>query len=604
MSERHLLQRYADAVDALQASFRTLGDSVYAGETLTQYELTVVLGDLSAGEMPLRSGGREEQKNQLRRSVEEQLSWLRTELPALASQLLPMRFRVAVELTVHGFQATLRIHDETDVLRCDCEAVSLGNGESLPPKSVEPFELLQQTLQPEATDLSFAGTCDLLDKIATGGAVIELTLQLFLNKVQVSRSLAASTGASRYVKVVSFLFPEALMSDLEGRSLHSFENEYCQYGHRTVVLVFGFRGWLSSDVITVCGRGYEDRLVDLLTRPLSEETLANTKRILELWESQSSWAFPTTWLTPGAFALTVCLLDQDIRGPKIKRCLTAYQLLLSIIFLAHSIELQEDKYQVEYRGLRRTCLSLGHPELLECSPECAGDVYQLFVYTYDGFSPDKLEIARQFLSLTVESLATLCDRATEVRDAARKTYSRHLVQEVEDYFASRDKIQERIKTVIAETTDSVIELTREVNADVYKVAGILVSAVVGALIKPDLSLWAFLGAAAVIILYLSLVIFYYLRTLKQAYQLRMNQHTEYVQSFQDVLRMAEIEDFLGDKHLGRAQAVFSHKCRQANTIYLLLLILALLIGTASTTGLLGQGSILSTPTPVSPLPTP
>jgi hypothetical protein len=605
MSEPRLLQRYADAVDALRTSFRALGDSLFASETVTQYELIVVLSDLFAGEMPFRDGEKEENEGPLQRSVEKQLNWLRMELPALASLLLPAQFRITIELTVHGFRARLRLHGKADSLKCDCDEVtSLAGGQPLPPRAVELFEVLQDLLQPEAVDLPLAEICDLLDNLAAGGAVIELSLLVFLDKTQVSRSLAAGAGASRHVKVVSFLFPEALAADLEDRSLHSFEQEYCQHSHRTVVVVFGFQGWLSSDVIAVCGHDHEDRLVGLLARPLSDEALAEINKTLELRESQGSWAFPTMWLTPDVLALTACLLDEDGPGIKIRHCLTAYQLLLSAIFLAHSVELRKDTYWIECRGLRRTRFSLSRRELLECSLECASSVYQLFVYAYDGFSPDKLEIARQFLSLTVESLQTLCDRAAEVRDATRKTYGRHLVKGVEDYFASRDKIHERIKTVVAETAGNVIELTREVNADVYKVAGILVSAVVGALIKPDLSLWAFLGASLVIICYLGLVIFYYLATLKQAYELRMNQHAGYIRSFQDILRMAEIEEFLGDKHLGRAQAVFSRKCRQAMTIYLLLLILALLIGIASVAGLVGHGFILSTPSTVSPLPTP
>ena len=460
--------------------------------------------------------------------------------------------------------------------------------------------ILQDTLHSGAVALPVAEVWDLLDRLAVGGASIRLILHLFLDKIRVSKRLAASAKASERPKVVSFLFPEALAADLKQRSLDSLEKEYGQHGRRTVITVFGFAGWLSSDVIAVCGRGHEDKLADLLTRTLAEETLTRISKTLELRQSQSSWTFPTTWLTPDMFALTVCLPGDDAVGAEISRQLRVFQTLLSTIFLADSVEFRDGEHWVEYRGLGRTRFPLKRAELESRAPECAKALYQLYAYAYDGFSADKLEIAQQFLSLTAGNLTALCDGAGEVKDATKKTYDRALVDKTKDYFDARHKIQERIKTAVAETSGNVIDLTREVSADLYKIAGILVGAVVGAILKPDLSSWAFLGASLVIAVYLGLVILYHLATLKRTYRLRIEQHTGYIESFRDVLRAADIDNFLGDEHLGRAEAVFSSKCKQATGIYIFLLVGALVISVMSVIGLVGQGPVSPFCSPLPP----
>lgn len=193
--------------------------------------------------------------------------------------------------------------------------------------------------------------------------------------------------------------------------------------------------------------------------------------------------------------------------------------------------------------------------------------------------------------MTAKDLATLCANATKVRDATKKTCARVLVQKVEDYLYARHKVQERIKAAIAETSSSMISLTREVSADLYRIVGVIVSAIVGAFLKPDLSAWAFLSASLVILVYLGLVILFYLWTLRRTYRLRMDQHTEYIRSFQDLLRTAEIDELLGDEHLGRAQAMFAAKCNQVTAIYASLQLLALAIAVASVFGLLGKLSV-------------
>jgi len=250
----------------------------------------------------------------------------------------------------------------------------------------------------------------------------------------------------------------------------------------------------------------------------------------------------------------------------------------------------------------RTRFAVSRAALLDRDPACAEALYQLYRYAYDGSSADKLEIAQQFLSLAAKDLPALCASAVEIRDVTEKTYNQLLKGKVEEYFDARHKVQERVKTAIAETASSVIGLTREVSGDLYKIAGVLLGAAVGAFLEPKISAWAFLIAALLIMGYLSLVIFFHLRTMKQTYLLSMGQHRKYIGTFEDVLRDKEIKDALGDEQMGKAEAAFDKKYKQALVLYVLMLIGAALLAYIALLALLGVFSIGAAPSTATPTP--
>ena len=206
------------------------------------------------------------------------------------------------------------------------------------------------------------------------------------------------------------------------------------------------------------------------------------------------------------------------------------------------------------------------------------DLYQLYVYAYDGFSADKLEIAQQFLSLSATDMVSLCKRAAAIRDATKTAYDNVLVGKVRDYFEARQKIQEIIKTVIAETSNSIIGLTKDVSKDLYTIAGVIAIAVVGILLKPDFDLHkAALAVSLVIAAYMSLTILYHLDTLEQAHSLQIRQHKTYLKSFEVVLGPDEIEAFLEDEQLKDVEILFNRTLEYAYIIYSLLLASSLFI---------------------------
>ena len=201
----------------------------------------------------------------------------------------------------------------------------------------------------------------------------------------------------------------------------------------------------------------------------------------------------------------------------------------------------------------------------------------MYTYAYQGLSADKLEVVQQFLSLMVNDVPGLCRRAEDVRDAAKKTYDRTLIARVKEYFEARQKIQDRIKSAVDATATTVTSLSRDLSSDLYKIAGLIVGAVVGALLKPDLSLWVGLAAAVGIAIYLILVVFFHLSTMKDAYDLGTKQNEIYIGSFKDVLSDQEIAAFKKDERLEDAKSLFVERRKWATRIYLLFLVAALMV---------------------------
>jgi hypothetical protein len=170
-----------------------------------------------------------------------------------------------------------------------------------------------------------------------------------------------------------------------------------------------------------------------------------------------------------------------------------------------------------------------------------------------------------------------CTKAPDIRDATKKTYERILVDKVKDYFEARQKIQDRIKGAVDTTATDVTGLTRELTSDLYKIAGLILATVIGTLLDPNVTVLLGFLAALGIATYLATVIFFHLSTIKRARELSVEQNEVYIRSFGDTLRKQEVEDFVEDKRLKDANALFVNKSRWADRIYASLLVIALVL---------------------------
>lgn len=567
--------QYGAVVDALKAAFRELSDVLGEGETLTQYEFT----------------GRV-----------KSVAWLREELSNLIDALRGTHFRIVLATLVHDYMTRIELIGPSTSLKANCEEADIETSEdlgALPPDAVSTFERYQQLLEPGAAAIPFEHLLRLLESLARAEVPIKLSLELFLDKTQVNNELLAGISGRDRPKLIAYLFPEAMLADLKRRNLTDFERAYARRGQRTVIVVFGLRGQTSSSLLAILGCDDGDRLSHILANPLTSSDVEWFTKVLEFRAGQGVWLFPTDWLLPEMFDVELVEAGAPI-WTDIRQELLAYRTLLSIVFLADYVEYADSSYRVEFTGFGRVHIPVDRPSLYNYD-EFSPAVYQLYSYCYDGLSADKLEIAQQFLSLITEDLHSLCRKAHEVKEATKKTYDRALVDKVSEYFDARKSIQDRISGAVSETAAQVIQFSRHISTDLYKVAGVIAAATIAALLETEITTWGAFFAAAVIGVYALIVLRFHLPTLERSFDLGIEQHLAYIRSFEDILRAAEIEEYEKDKRLRDATAMFKDKYQEARRLYRLALIVALAVVLVSAILLLSSST---TPTQLPATSTP
>jgi hypothetical protein len=543
MSEyQDIFQLYRSAADSLLHEFSDRKEDLFKGETLTLFEYRHNL---------------------------EKLEWLENGLPRLAEALLPAQFTLRVTTVIHDYQVVLLLRDENGRLRGEVELAGEDNIDDNPgvfPETALPNLIaLQDWLQESPTGIWLDEFSALVKALAQAGVMVQSELALFLDKRAIERRILAGVERVDRPKLTVYLFSNALVRALSRMPLEALEREYFLPSNRAVWLVFSMHGYLEGDYLLVYGQGGQDRRDMARIGKLPQESRDANIKALNLRRISGIWTEPLRWLTPAVFEVRPAP-DGDPESAVLRQ-LQSIQALLSILYLADQVDTDEDCYRVRFRGLGSKSFWLGRADLQPSAGPING-LYALYEYAYAGFSPDKVEIAQQFLSLMVEDSAGLLRFADEVREATQKTYQeRVLIERVSDYFEARHKVQERLRSATEAASSGVIDLSREVSGDIYKMAGIVGAAVVAAVIQPNITLFAVLVAFAIIAIYMGLVLFYHLPTVQRANKLNTQGHKAGIRSFEDVLSVSEVKKYLEDDQLTQAQTLLAQTMRRAMLIY-------------------------------------
>jgi|GEM_PF-2417333 len=526
--------------------------------------------------------------------------WLAAHLGDLGSELLPLRFRVVVAGRVHGHEMRLRLHETRSGIEASTERwaeTALPSGATLSDAGADAYRAFRERLGATGRSMPLDGALALIGRLSDEGVGLDLAAKVSLDdKTVVARRFAAGGDPERLPTPIVFLFPETVAAALATHSLGELEAKCFLPGRRAVFLVFGMEGGFGNDLVAFTGQGWAGRLDELLTRPLPDAVLEESRKVLDLHRAGGVWLERCRWLRPELFELQGTPERPAAGVAAILGELRLLRVLLAAVFLSdHAEAVAEDEavedgaeQRVKFRGRVEVQIGVGRKALaaIDGEPELwtdrqetdrIDDLYRLYQYAYKGFSVDKLKIAQEFVALLVRDLATLGTKASEVEGATRKTYQRSLTKRVEEYFQARQKIQDRLEAAVSEVAGGMLGLTREVSGDLYKVAGLSIGALVGAFLKPNLTPVALLTAGAGVAIYAFLVIALHLPTVERTAALRLEQHRSYIRSFEDVLEEVELQRFLDDPHLRDVDVLLTRKAGWARLVYLAALMVALLV---------------------------
>jgi hypothetical protein len=380
--------------------------------------------------------------------------------------------------------------------------------------------------------------------------------------------------------LVTYLFPESFISHLETMSIKAYEDNFYKKDKRTIICIFDLSGYIKSDFLVVFGRKDEDGFEDFFTKSLSNELRQRYKNIKELRDDRQSGSF-STYLIPDQFN-TERNSELDDYKMHIINQLKSFQALLSVIYLASRVDLDGDKYKMEYKGLKLTKMEIEREKFLNLLPY-SGEIYKVYQYAYDGFSRDKLDLSEYFISLISNgNINSFCENTKNIIDAIKSGYNDVLLKRTKEYFDARQKVQDEINDFIKDVSENTVNLTKEVAKEAYTITGVVALGIVGTILKPDLNPWMTALAISVVILFYShLALWYYLKTLKQSQDLKIEQSKAYIESFKDILGNIGESYFINNENIKKSNILFVEKYNRARDIYGFILCAALLVMGAS-----------------------
>jgi hypothetical protein len=269
----------------------------------------------------------------------------------------------------------------------------------------------------------------------------------------------------------------------------------------------------------------------------------------------------------------------DSPGNTLVDQLKSIQAILAAIYLAGRVDIEKEKYSIKFKGIKPVKLITERTDFLEFKTFLP-DIYDLYKYSYDGFSVDKLELAEQLTSLIIDNnIESLCKKAKNIEGAVKSAYDDILLGRTREYFESRQNVQDAINTSIKDTSDSIVDLTKDTSKEVYTIAGIIILGLIGTALNPGLlDLWlTALIISLIISIYMLITIGYYLETLEESQKLKLEHHNAYINSFRDILGDKTTDEFIENINIKKSNYIFSKKLKIAGDIYLFFFVVSLLM---------------------------
>ena len=222
---------------------------------------------------------------------------------------------------------------------------------SLPSTSTSVYDKLWAKLKEGSPGIPFVDIYNFLINLKDVGARISFQLNLQINKLSINEDIK-TINKNTNQNIMCFLFPSSFLSIIRSISLETFENEFYRHGLRLIIPIFGFSGYLKGDFLTICGYDHLDELETELSGSLSNDVLDKAKKSLNLRQYHSLGSFPTRYLTPDVFSITVDKNSQTDEQTKdlISKQLNSFKAFFINFFLADYTEPISNGYQIEFMG--------------------------------------------------------------------------------------------------------------------------------------------------------------------------------------------------------------------------------------------------------------
>lgn len=410
-----------------------------------------------------------------------------------------------------------------------------------------------------------------LQNMLTAGLSPLLDIAILMNKAKFLKDL----GFETIVQPVLYIFSEKFLQKLQDPDLWKVFNWLLDSPHETLIILLGdVEGLASGPNNRICGIDHWRPLdVNLAAGDEACQLMADTR---EFRRRECYWQVGELSLTPYHLLLEKATLSRV----EITNAIGELNNRLAVVHLSQHTSLNYGALQSEIRGYKQVEVSLS-PLDQNLTKTPAADIVDLFKWSYENHSSDKLGIVRQIISLllddqTDDNYMRLTAKAGDILISSKSNFQLFLKRNVELYFDKRLRVSQYLQKFTDEVDKSIAEITTDLIGNLYKTIGLIIGVFIAALIDPAYTPQVALLAAILYLIYLLFILFYWLPSMNTKFCEQVREYDHAVVELQDVLAQDEIKKLQGEA-FDRSRDNFRRYYGVTKAIYIIMAIIAVVL---------------------------
>ena len=231
---------------------------------------------------------------------------------------------------------------------------------------------------------------------------------------------------------------------------------------------------------------------------------------------------------------------------------------LSVAYLADQTQASNGSLKCQFRGHKPVWVTPAR--LSEPNADCAS-IYNLFQWSYENSSSDKLGIVRQIISLQLgdsdssRNYGSLLHKANDILGASKSNFRLYLRRSVELYFSKRLEISRYIQKFSDAMGANVSGLTSDLIGNLYRTVGIIIGVIFTGILDPDYTPTVITLVSMLYVVYILFIMVYMLPATFFKYRNKSQDYHHAIAELHDVLSTEEISRLQGNS-FSRAKRLF------------------------------------------------
>jgi hypothetical protein len=446
---------------------------------------------------------------------------------------------VNINFHVHDGEGSAALDGEDNLI---LDSWEIDPNQNLPALTLEGdsrFQDLDKKLSTEGAIIKVEAFLRDLKSLAEATAEINISTTIFLAKDKFLQKL----NRPKNVHLVLYVVVGKLLQMLDKGDYSKILKIFIPNKEDSLLLLCGdVLGKGKGSNLRILGRDYwsVEEEADFSAQTSNGERVAEAIRFCS---EESNWEELSPGLTPFHLNIDTMDLNNDDLVNEIK----SLRNRLCVAYLTNRCTTNDGVLFCDFRGYKRADI-----ETPKISREKeSDDIFRLFMWAYDSSSSDKLEIARQLITLQLNSSSKqnygqLLESSKDILETAKGNFKLYLKRSVELYFDKRLRVSEYLQKFSGEISKSVADLASELTSNLYKTVGIIVGAVIGIVLDPKYTPQIITIVAILYFIYIGFILIYLLPSTFWRFLNNISEYNKNVTQLSDILTKEEVSNLQKD----------------------------------------------------------